>query len=108
MPQGFVGIHHFGFQCDDLPARQKKIEEVGGEFFFDFGKPEDDRFERKFKYPNGISFDINWKDWQLTRGKVMNAAGGLRPATIRREISKRGRSSPLNESRPLANTQRLL
>jgi predicted enzyme related to lactoylglutathione lyase len=76
----FVGIHHFGFQCDDLPAQQKKVEQAGGEFFFDLGEPEDDGFERKFKDPNGIVFDINWKGWQLTRGKVKNAVGGLRPA----------------------------
>jgi predicted enzyme related to lactoylglutathione lyase len=80
MPKGFVGIHHFGFQCDDLPAQQKKVEAAGGEFFFDLGEPEDDGFERKFKDPNGIVFDINWKGWQLTRGKVKNAVGGLRPA----------------------------
>jgi predicted enzyme related to lactoylglutathione lyase len=78
--KGFVGIHHFGFQCDDLPAQQKKVEAAGGEFFFDLGEPEDDGFERKFKDPNGIVFDINWKGWQLTRGKVKNAVGGLRPA----------------------------
>ena len=29
--------------------------------------------------PNGIVFDINWKGWQLTRSKVKNAVGGLRP-----------------------------
>ena len=80
VPKGFVGIHHFGFQCDDLPAQQKKVEAAGGEFFFDLGDPEDDGFERKFKDPNGIVFDINWKGWQLTRGKVKNAVGGLRPA----------------------------
>src|ERR1700722_18979017 len=79
-PKGFVGIHHFGFQCDDLPAQQKKVEAAGGEVFFDLGEPEDDGFERKFKKPNGIVFDINWKGWQLTRGKVKNAVGGLRPA----------------------------
>ena len=24
VPKGFVGIHHFGFQCDDLPAQQNR------------------------------------------------------------------------------------
>ena len=80
VPKGYVGIHHFGFQCDDLPAQQKKVEQAGGEFFFDLGEPEDEGFERKFKDPNGIIFDLNWKGWQLTRGKVKNAVGGLRPA----------------------------
>jgi predicted enzyme related to lactoylglutathione lyase len=82
MPKGYVGIHHFGFQCDDLPAQQKKVEQAGGEFFFDLGEPEDEGFERKFKDPNGIVFDINWKGWQLTRGKIKNAVGGLRPAKL--------------------------
>jgi predicted enzyme related to lactoylglutathione lyase len=80
MPKGFVGIHHFGFQCDDMPAQQKKVEAAGAEFFYDLGEPEHDGFERKFKDPNGIVFDINWKGWQLTRGKIKNAVGGLRPA----------------------------
>src|ERR1700758_1710331 len=34
-PSDFVGIHHFGFQCDDLEAQQKQIEQAGGKFFFD-------------------------------------------------------------------------
>jgi predicted enzyme related to lactoylglutathione lyase len=80
VPKGWTGIHHFGFQCDDLPAQQKKVEAAGGEFFYDLGEPEDEGFERKFKDPNGIVFDLNWKGWQLTRGKIKNAVGGLRPA----------------------------
>ena len=77
VPKGWTGIHHFGFQCDDLPAQQKQIEKAGGKFFFDLGEPEDDGFERKFKDPDGIVFDINWKGWQLTKDKVKNAKGGL-------------------------------
>ena len=77
VPKGWTGIHHFGFQCDDLPAQQKQIEKAGGKFFYDLGDPEDEGFERKFKDPNGIVFDINWKGWQLTKDKVKNAKGGL-------------------------------
>src|SRR5580698_800000 len=66
----FVGIHHFGFQCDDIETQQQQIEAAGGKFFFDLGDPDDDDFERKFKDPNGIIFDINWKGWTLTKGKV--------------------------------------
>ena len=62
-----------------VPAQQKKVEAAGGQFFFDLGEPEDEGFERKFKDPNGIVFDLNWKGWQLTRGKIKNAVGGLRP-----------------------------
>ena len=92
VPKGWVGIHHFGFQCDDLPAQQKKVEAAGGEFFYDLGEPEDEGFERKFKDPNGIVFDLNWKGWQLTKGKIKNAKGGLRPvkqAAARKKVSKK-------------------
>jgi catechol 2,3-dioxygenase-like lactoylglutathione lyase family enzyme len=66
----FVGIHHFGFQCDNIESQHKQIEAAGGKFFFDLGDPDDDDFERKFRDPNGIIFDINWKGWSLTKGKV--------------------------------------
>lgn len=69
-PSDFVGVHHFGFQVEDMEKQQKQIEQAGGKFFFDLGKPEDDDFERKFRDPNGIIFDINWKGWVLTSGKV--------------------------------------
>ncbi len=82
VPAGWTGIHHFGFQCDDLPKQQQQIEKAGGTFFFDLGEPEDEGFERKFRDPNGIVFDINWKGWQLTRDKIKNAVGGLRPAKL--------------------------
>lgn len=75
-PGEFVGIHHFGFQCDDLPAQQKRIEAAGGKFFFDLGDPDDDDFERKFKDPNGIIFDVNWKGWTLTSGKLKAKTSG--------------------------------
>jgi lactoylglutathione lyase len=111
VPKGFVGIHHFGFQCDDLPAQQKKVEQAGGEFFYDLGEPEDEGFERKFKDPNGIVFDINWKGWQLTRGKIKNAVGGLRPAksaparnkiaAARKKVSKR--TKPVGRGRRSAS-----
>ncbi|HEY5067542.1 MAG TPA: VOC family protein [Xanthobacteraceae bacterium] len=92
VPKGWTGIHHFGFQCDDLPKQQEKIEEAGGKFFYDLGDPHDEGFERKFRDPDGIVFDINWKGWQLTRAKVKNAKGGLtpeRPAAAARASSRK-------------------
>ena len=60
----FVGSHHFGIQVDDLAAAQKRIEEAGGTFFFDLGHDEEkENFERKFKDPDGIIFDISKKGW---------------------------------------------
>jgi predicted enzyme related to lactoylglutathione lyase len=90
VPKGWTGIHHFGFQCDHLPRQQKQIEKAGGKFFYDLGDPHDDGFERKFRDPNGIIFDINWKGWQLTRGKIKNAEGGLTP---QRRVTKRAASA---------------
>ena len=62
--KNFVGAHHFGFQVDDLTAAQQRIEAAGGTFFFDLGKDaEKENFERKFKDPDGIIFDITHKGW---------------------------------------------
>jgi catechol 2,3-dioxygenase-like lactoylglutathione lyase family enzyme len=66
--KNFVGAHHFGFQVDDLVETQKKIEALGGQFFFDLGNDaEKENFERKFKDPDGVIFDISKKGWQGTR-----------------------------------------
>jgi predicted enzyme related to lactoylglutathione lyase len=107
VPKGWTGIHHFGFQCDHLPEQQEKIEQAGGEFFYDLGEPEDEGFERKFRDPNGIVFDINWKGWQLTRGKVKNAKGGLTPegpaavrASSRKKISRKFAKQTKRTARP--------
>ena len=65
-PAGFVGAHHFGFQVDDLAETQKKIEANGGKFFFDLGDERHGNFERKFKDPDGVIFDISKNGWQGT------------------------------------------
>jgi catechol 2,3-dioxygenase-like lactoylglutathione lyase family enzyme len=87
-PGEFVGIHHFGFQCDDLEQQQKQIEKAGGEFFFDLGDPDDDDFERKFKDPNGIIFDVNWKGWTMTSGRV-RAKRAPTAAAAKTKVGKR-------------------
>src|SRR3984893_16265380 len=62
----FVGAHHFGFKVENLEETQKRIEAAGGTFFFDLGKSRDDmNFERKFKDPDGIIFDISAKGWLI-------------------------------------------
>ena len=68
-PQAFVRLHHFGFQVDDLKEGQAAVEAAGGEFFFDLGKEGDEGFERKFKDPDGIIFDINDTGWAMTSSK---------------------------------------
>ena len=64
----FVGAHHFGFQVDDLAETQKRIEAHGGKFFFDLGDERHGNFERKFKDPDGVIFDISKRGWQGTDG----------------------------------------
>ena len=64
--KNFVGTHHFGIQVDDLVEAQKKIEAAGGKFFFDFGDERHGNFERKFKDPDGVIFDISKNGWQGT------------------------------------------
>lgn len=67
--RSFVGAHHFGFQVDDLKDAQERIEAGGGTFFFDLGDDaEKENFERKFKDPDGIIFDISKKGWLGTTG----------------------------------------
>lgn len=67
-PRNFVGAHHFGIQVDDLAETQKKIEAAGGKFFFDLGDERQGNFERKFKDPDGVIFDISRTGWQGTDG----------------------------------------
>jgi predicted enzyme related to lactoylglutathione lyase len=67
-PDAHVGAHHFGFQVDDLAETQKRIEANGGKFFFDLGEERHSNFERKFKDPDGVIFDISKHGWQGTDG----------------------------------------
>ena len=64
--QTFIGAHHFGIQVDDMAETQKKIEEAGGKFFFDLGDERHGNFERKFKDPDGVIFDVSKNGWQGT------------------------------------------
>ena len=64
--KNFVGAHHFGIQVEDMVETQKKIEAAGGKFFFDLGDERHGNFERKFKDPDGVIFDISKTGWQGT------------------------------------------
>lgn len=66
--KSFAGPHHFGFQVDDLADAQRRIEAAGGTFFFDFGEEQKGNFERKFKDPDGVNFDISEHGWVGTDG----------------------------------------
>jgi len=66
---GHAGVHHFGFQVDDLDEAERRIEAAGGKFFFSLGNdPEKKNFEKKFKDPFGVVFDISKNGWEGTNG----------------------------------------
>ena len=105
VPKGWTGIHHFGFQCDDLPAQQKQIEKAGGKFFFDLGDPDDDDFERKFRDPNGIIFDINWKGWTMTASKLSKKQQAAQ-ASSNKVTAPATMKSPKKTAKPKASKKR--
>jgi catechol 2,3-dioxygenase-like lactoylglutathione lyase family enzyme len=59
----FVGIHHIGFAVEDLEATGKDIEAAGGKFHRELKGGGGVDFERKFRDPNGVVFDISHKSW---------------------------------------------
>ncbi len=59
----FVGLHHMGFVVDDLEASSARIETNGGHFHRELKGGGGVDFERKFRDPNGIVFDISHKGW---------------------------------------------
>ncbi len=60
---GRHGIHHFGFRVADFKTAEAEIEVAGGTYCFDLGDPKGMNYERKFKDPEGILFDISEKGW---------------------------------------------
>jgi hypothetical protein len=50
-----------------------------------------DDFERKFKDPNGIIFDVNWKGWTMTSGKIKTKPSETRSAVARAKRHPQGR-----------------
>ena len=60
----YVGVHHFGFWVDDLEDAEKDIESNGGTFFLDLPIDKESLYyEKKYRDPNGIIFDISQNGW---------------------------------------------
>ena len=59
----FVGVHHFGFEVEDVAASRRAIESAGGKHWM--GEPSDDGgfYEVKFHDPDGLVVDITEKGW---------------------------------------------
>jgi catechol 2,3-dioxygenase-like lactoylglutathione lyase family enzyme len=66
---GSAGSDHFGVQVEDMAATRALIESAGGSFYFDLGDEKKGNFERKFKDPDGIVFDISQHGWLGTDGR---------------------------------------
>lgn len=58
-----IGTHHFGIQVEDLDEAGARIGEAGGEFHFDFGDEKKGNFERKYRDPSGVIFDVSKGGW---------------------------------------------
>lgn len=60
----YVGVHHVGFWVDDLDDMEKTIETGGGTFFLDLPEEKDSLYyEKKYRDPDGIIFDISQNGW---------------------------------------------
>ena len=69
--RNYVGVHHFGFQVDDLEEAEKSIEAHGGTFFLDLPVDKDSLYyEKKYRDPSGIIFDISHNGWVGTDGQT--------------------------------------
>ncbi len=71
----FTGTHHFGIQVDDLAEIGEKIEAAGGSFFFDFGDEKSGNFERKYRDPSGVIFDVSKGGWVGTSTRRVDHDG---------------------------------
>jgi len=64
----YVGVHHIGFWVDDLDAGAKAIEKNGGTFFLDLPVEKESLcYEKKYRDPDGIIFDISHNGWVGTK-----------------------------------------
>ena len=60
----FVGVHHFGFEVDDVDASRKAIEAAGGRHWMGEAKKEGGYYEVKFHDPDGVVVDITESGWR--------------------------------------------
>jgi catechol 2,3-dioxygenase-like lactoylglutathione lyase family enzyme len=60
----YVGVHHIGFWCDDLEEQAGEVESRGGTFHMDLPVDRSSlHFERKYRDPDGVIFDISENGW---------------------------------------------
>jgi methylmalonyl-CoA/ethylmalonyl-CoA epimerase len=60
----YIGIHHIGFQVEDLEGAGRRAEKEGATFFLDLPDLKETLYyERKFRDPDGILFDLSHHGW---------------------------------------------
>lgn len=57
------GTHHFGFRVDDIAAVETALAGAGATYSHDLGDPDGMNYERKWRDPEGILFDVSEKGW---------------------------------------------
>ncbi|WCL53332.1 MULTISPECIES: VOC family protein [Kordiimonadales] len=69
-PEGYTGLHHLGFQCDDIEGLVETFEGSGYAPRHDvnmaqgLGKnPSKDNAEYKMKGPEGVMIDVSERGW---------------------------------------------
>ena len=63
---GYEGLHHMGFQVDDLEEANARVAETDAEKLGDAaGSDHTFYFEEKLRGPNGVIMDISTKGWDL-------------------------------------------
>jgi methylmalonyl-CoA/ethylmalonyl-CoA epimerase len=61
----FVGVHHIGFLVDDLDEASRQVERSGATIFQDVPREKTTEFyEKKYRDPDGIIFDITHSGWK--------------------------------------------
>ena len=61
------GVHHFGFEVDDVAETSARIEAAGGSYLMGEESHTGGFYEIKYRDPNGVIFDINKGGWRTTR-----------------------------------------
>ena len=57
------GENHFGFRVDNFGAVEAALTEAGATYAYDLGDPAGMNYERKWRDPDGILFDVSEKGW---------------------------------------------
>lgn len=60
----FVGLHHFGFEVEDVEASRKAIEAAGGSHWMGEAKKDGGYYEVKFHDPDGVVVDVTESGWR--------------------------------------------